>query len=84
MSQRTGTSRGRLQACTKPRPSCGLWNPGLLRPRLPWDIETSMGMDNGLGGSPGQYYCVLACEQWNSPLYCDSEHPQDLQVRVRM
>jgi hypothetical protein len=35
-----------------------------------------MGQDNGLGGSPGSLYCILACEQWNSPLYCDSEHPQ--------
>ncbi len=32
--------------------------------RIPWDIETSMGQDNGLGGQPGPYYCVLACEQW--------------------
>lgn len=40
-----------------------------------------MGQDNGLGGAPGDLYCILACEQWNSPLYCDSEHPQDLQVK---
>ncbi|KXZ50273.1 hypothetical protein GPECTOR_17g912 [Gonium pectorale] len=45
---------------------------------LPWDMDGSFGQDNGLGGSPGPNYCVLACEQWNSPLYCDSEHPQDL------
>lgn len=47
-----------------------------LVPRIPWDVETSFAQDNGLGGSPGPYYCILACEQWNSPLYCDSEHPQ--------
>ncbi|KAI8471595.1 MAG: coth protein-domain-containing protein [Monoraphidium minutum] len=46
---------------------------------IPWDLEASLGQDNGLGGSPGPLYCVLACEQWNSPLYCDSEHPQDLE-----
>ncbi|GIL43793.1 hypothetical protein Vafri_1405 [Volvox africanus] len=46
---------------------------------LPWDMDGSFGQDNGLGGRPGPNYCVLACEQWNSPLYCDSEHPQDLQ-----
>jgi hypothetical protein len=48
----------------------------LLVCRIPWDVETSFAQDNGLGGAPGPYYCVLACEQWNSPLYCDSEHPQ--------
>jgi hypothetical protein len=44
--------------------------------RIPWDVEASMGQDNTLGGSPGDLWCILACEQWNSPLYCDSEHPQ--------
>lgn len=44
--------------------------------RVAWDVEASMGQDNLLGGAPGPYYCILACEQWNSPLYCDSEHPQ--------
>lgn len=44
--------------------------------RVAWDVETSFAQDNGLGGAPGPYYCILACEQWNSPLYCDSEHPQ--------
>jgi hypothetical protein len=39
-----------------------------------------MGQDNNLGGAPGPLYCILACEQWSSPLYCDSEHPQDLEV----
>lgn len=39
-----------------------------------------MGMDHVLVGQPGPNYCVLACEQWNSPLYCDSEHPQDKEV----
>lgn len=39
-----------------------------------------MGQDNNLGGAPGPLWCLLACEQWSSPLYCDSEHPQDLEV----
>lgn len=47
--------------------------------RLPWDLDGALGQDNGLGGHPGDTYCVLACEQWNSPLYCDSEHTQDLE-----
>jgi hypothetical protein len=47
---------------------------------LPWDIEGSFGIDRGLGGQPAADYCILACEQWNSPLYCDSNHPQDLAV----
>ena len=41
-----------------------------------------MGQDNNLGGAPGGSYCLLACEQWSSPLYCDSEHPQDVEARV--
>ncbi|GMH43301.1 hypothetical protein BSKO_11223 [Bryopsis sp. KO-2023] len=45
---------------------------------FPWDLEGSFGISNGLGGEPAPDYCVLNCEQWNSPLYCDSEHPQDL------
>lgn len=44
--------------------------------RLPWDLEASMGQDNTLGGKSGDLYCILECEQWNNPLYCDSEHPQ--------
>ncbi|KAF5838031.1 coth protein-domain-containing protein [Dunaliella salina] len=48
--------------------------------RIPWDLDGSLGQSNGLGGVTGNQYCVLACEQWNSPLYCDSEHSQDQQV----
>ncbi|KAH7617481.1 hypothetical protein NADE_007259 [Nannochloris sp. 'desiccata'] len=47
---------------------------------LPWDVEGSFGIDRGLGGQPAADYCILACEQWNSPLFCDSDHPQDLAV----
>jgi len=46
--------------------------------RFPWDVEASLGQDNGLGGKPGDLYSPLSKEQWNSPLYCDSEHPQDI------
>lgn len=41
--------------------------------------HTGFGTDRGLGGKPAPDYCILACEQWNSPLYCDRNHPQ---VRV--
>lgn len=44
--------------------------------RIPWDMEGALGISNSLGGLPASDYCILACEQWNSPLYCDSEHPQ--------
>ncbi|CAG9462414.1 unnamed protein product [Pedinophyceae sp. YPF-701] len=46
--------------------------------RIPWDLESSLGISSGLGGAPAPDYCVLACDQWNSPLYCDSDHPQDI------
>jgi hypothetical protein len=48
----------------------------LLYLRIPWDLDGALGQDNGLGGVPGDKYCVLACEQWNSPLYCDAQHTQ--------
>ena len=47
---------------------------------LPWDLEASFGTDRGLGGKPAPDYCILECEQWNSPLFCDRNHPQDLKV----
>jgi len=46
--------------------------------KLPWDLEAAFGLSPKLGGEPSQFYCVLACEQFNSPLYGDSEHPQDI------
>lgn len=49
---------------------------------LPWDVEGSFGIDRGLGGRPAADYCILDCPQWNSPLYCDRNHPQDLAVRT--
>lgn len=44
---------------------------------LAWDLESTFGIDRGLGGLPAPDYCILSCEQWNSPLYCDHNHPQD-------
>lgn len=38
--------------------------------------SAGFGIDRGLGGQPAPDYCILACEQWNSPLYCDHNHPQ--------
>lgn len=57
-------------------PSSSQWS------MLPWDIESAFGIDRGLGGQPAPDYCILACEQWNSPLYCDANHPQDLAVKT--
>eukprot|EP00798_Chlamydomonas_sp_ICE-L_P018045 gene18045-24462_t len=31
--------------------------------RFPWDLDAALGQSNGLGGTPGNVYCVLACEQ---------------------
>lgn len=39
-------------------------------------LPPGFGTDRGLGGQPAPDYCILACEQWNSPLYCDHNHPQ--------
>lgn len=41
------------------------------------DVESGFASDRGLGGQPAPDYCILACEQWNSPLYCDRNHPQE-------
>ena len=43
---------------------------------LPWDLEESLGISSGLGGQPAPDYCILECQQWNSPLYCDWNHTQ--------
>eukprot|EP00210_Caulerpa_lentillifera_P006730 g6432.t1 len=51
---------------------------------FPWDTEASMGISSGLRGRPADDYCILECEQWNSPFYCDSEHPQDLPGLVNL
>lgn len=51
---------------------------------FPWDTEASMGISSGLNGQPADDYCILACEQWNSPFYCDSDHPQDLPGLVNL
>merc|ERR1719421_1260112 len=50
--------------------------------RLPWDFESTFGISHDLGNQPSDAYCILACEQFNSPLYCDSEHSQDLREWV--
>jgi len=50
--------------------------------RLPWDFESTFGISHDLSNQPSDAYCILACEQFNSPLYCDSEHSQDLREWV--
>lgn len=55
-----------LTTSPKPDPSSdGLYCMPLCldRFRFPWDLDASFGQDNGLGGAPGDKYCVLACEQ---------------------
>ncbi|KAL4425867.1 hypothetical protein ABPG75_009883 [Micractinium tetrahymenae] len=58
-------------------PASGQWS------MLPWDLESGFGIDRGLGGQPAPDYCILACEQWNSPLYCDHAHPQARDLAVK-
>jgi len=53
-------------------PGTGQWM------RFPWDLESAFGISAGLGGLPAPDYCIEVCEQWASPLYCDSDHPQDI------
>ena len=44
--------------------------------QLAEDLKSALGADSGLGGAPATDYCVLECQQWNSPLYCDHNHTQ--------
>ena len=55
--------------------------------RLPWDVEDAFPGDKRYGTglcapsecSPSSTaYCILSCEKFNSPLYCDRNHPQDI------
>ena len=41
-----------------------------------YDLKSALNADAGLGGKPATDYCTLECPQWNSPLYCDRDHPQ--------
>lgn len=49
---------------------------------LPWDLEESLGISSGLNGKPAVDYCILECQQWNSPLYCDWNHTQVRQAFI--
>lgn len=68
--------QGRLWFCKPQRHHLWARSPhtSLARPCLPW--PAGFGTDRGLGGKPAPDYCILDCEQWNSPLYCDKNHPQ--------
>ena len=53
--------------------------------RIPWDLEDSMSTDYRSGTKrcntcdlAAGTYCILTCEWWNSPVYCDARHPQDV------
>ena len=55
--------------------------------RIPWDVEDIFPSDKRYGTSlckpsecaaTANLYCILSCEKFNSPLYCDRNHPQDI------
>ena len=58
--------------------------------RIPWDMEDAFATDyrsrdarcdaNGATSCRADRgtYCVLSCEWWNSPFFCDANHPQDI------
>eukprot|EP01023_Acetabularia_acetabulum_P039542 TRINITY_DN3807_c0_g1_i13.p2 TRINITY_DN3807_c0_g1~~TRINITY_DN3807_c0_g1_i13.p2 ORF type:complete len:366 (-),score=52.04 TRINITY_DN3807_c0_g1_i13:2179-3276(-) len=46
--------------------------------RFPWDMESAFSISSGYQGIAAPDYCTLIGEQWNSPLYCNNEHTQDL------
>jgi hypothetical protein len=72
--------------CTKNRfyhhdPASGRWTV------IPYDMKDAFATDNrGSGrdcareGNPcgnAETYCILSCDAFNSPFYCDAAHPQD-------
>ena len=55
--------------------------------RFPWDVEDAFGADHREGvelcdpkkcSANSTAYCILSCEKFNSPLFCDKDHPQDV------
>lgn len=50
----------------------------LVQPHLlaNFPLVAGFGTDRGLGGKPAPDYCILECEQWNSPL-CKQQPAQD-------
>jgi len=53
--------------------------------RVPWDLDQAFATDYTDGtdscggcGSIDSTYCRLTCDSWNSPLFCDADHPQDV------
>ena len=58
--------------------------------RIPWDMEDSFAVDyrerTGRCDDDGAEacrldsgtYCIMSCEWWNSPFFCDENHPQDV------
>jgi len=55
--------------------------------RIPWDLEDIFPGDRRYGtdtcdpsecSAQSTSYCVMSCEKFNSPLYCDRNHPQDI------
>mmetsp|Transcript_5511 Transcript_5511/g.34087 ORF Transcript_5511/g.34087 Transcript_5511/m.34087 type:complete len:1191 (+) Transcript_5511:46-3618(+) len=57
--------------------------------RLPWDFEQLLGVGVHLGGDESDTsvtfgYCLLSCEAFNSPFFCDRNHPQDPAESVQL
>ena len=56
--------------------------------RIPWDMEDSFATDyrnaagrcddDGGDACDWAQYCVQSCWKWNSPFFCDRDHPQDI------
>ena len=44
------------------------------------DYRNEAGRCDDDGGDPCDWarYCVQSCEKWNSPFFCDRDHPQDI------
>ena len=54
---------------------------------IPWDNEDAFAGDYRDGvalcdpkkcSANSTAYCILSCEKFNSPLFCDKDHPQDI------
>lgn len=57
--------------------------------RIPWDFEQLLGVGVHLGGDESDAsvtygYCLLSCEAFNSPFFCDRNHPQDPPESVQL
>jgi hypothetical protein len=42
------------------------------------DNRDGAGVCNGCKSNGNGGYCVLSCNKFNTPLFCDKDHPQDI------